>query len=302
MTRWIAHPARSSSRPIRALAAGALAFLLAGPAAAQINKKEPPPDLLGVDVDEKRGGQVPLDLQLMDKDGRAVRLGDYFDGQRPVILSLVYYDCPMLCQLMMTYVARAVHDLKWEIGEDYRVLCVSFDPRNTAAQASAKHQHFAPSTKRAGAMEGWEFLLASTERNAKELSDSVGFSYRYLPDTGEFAHPTVAIVLTPSGTVSNYMYGGYPASYDEKQVRLALQDAADGRLGSVFDRIVWSCYVWDSSRGVYTMEAFAVMRIGGGLTLLALTSLVGGLIWSNRRRSRRAADDSGGRRHATATA
>lgn len=284
------------------LASAALCAAIAAPTAAQVNKKQPPPDLLGVGVEEKRGQSVPLDLQLMDHNGDAVRLGDYFDGQRPVILSLVYYDCPMLCQLMMGYVADAVRDLKWDVGDDYRVLSVSFDPRNTPGQANAKHEYFTAYTERPGAREGWEFLLASTERNAQQLCDSVGFSYNYLPDTGEFAHPTVAIVLTPAGDVSNYMYGGYPASYDEKQVRLALQDAADGKLGSVFDRIVWSCYVWDSQAGVYTMEAFAVMRIGGALTFIALSSLVGGLLWSSRRRAKREHSRESRAHHAPATA
>ncbi|MGD9692346.1 MAG: SCO family protein [Phycisphaerales bacterium] len=270
----------------------AVGALACGGASAQVLLKEPPKDLQGVQVTEKRGSQLPLDLPLIDSDGMAVRLGDYFDGKRPVALLFAYYSCPMLCNLNLAGVQESVRDLRWELGKDYRLVTLSFDHRNSVDEAATKKAIF---TKllREDQKKDWAFLLA-TEQNARLAADAAGFAYRFLPDSGEYAHDWAVIVCTPSGEVSTYLYGKYGAAYSEKQMRLALADAADGKMGSVFDRITLWCYHYDPTRGAYTVQAFRVMQIGGAVTALALGTFVGGMFFAGRRRRARSAPDASG--------
>lgn len=296
------HARRSiTSNTFAAISACSLS-LCALPCAAQINLPEPPEDLRGIDVFEKRGETVPLGIELVNERGETVHLGDYFDGRRPVLLSLVYYDCPMLCKLMMADVHKAVTEQRWNLGEDYRVVTLSFDHRNTMGDAAKMRTLYADTVKRSGltteqAREGWTFLLASKD-NAQAVADSVGFVYRFLPRSGEFSHPTVVMVLTPTGQVSNYLYGRYGAQFDEKQLGLSLADAADGRLGTILDRIGMWCYMYDPTAGVYTIEAMRVMQIGGALTTIAVGSLIGGLFWTGRVRRAAAHTSTGDAAHA----
>lgn len=269
-------------------------------ALAQVLLTEPPKDLQGVDVVEKRGQSVPLDLPLLDSTGRAVRLGDYFDGKRPVLFLLAYYDCPMLCNLMLGDLQRAVQGQKWALGKDYRVVVLSFDHTNTLADAQVKRDIFARGVDldaaskalvEAGFAPGSAqadpapFLL-TTEQNARLAADSVGFGYRLIEATGEYAHPSVTTLLTPAGSVSNYLYGRYASQYDAKQLRLAIADAAEGRLGSVFDRVMFWCYHYDPTRGAYTLQAMRVMQLGGAAIVVVVFGGVGYLLWTGRGRRR----------------
>ncbi len=275
----------------RPIAAAALALAAAG-ARAQIIMDQPPRDLAGIDIAEKRGAQIPLDTPLMDHTGAAVRLGDYFDGKRPVVLLMAYYTCPMLCGLALADLQKAVRGLNLELGKDYRVVVVSFDHRNSVSDAAAKRdiyvndavpmaiEHRRPPSP---GDDVWPFLLA-TEQNARLVSDSVGFAYRFIPETGEYAHPTALMVLTPSGAVSNYLYGRFGSTYGEKDLRLAIMDASRGKVGTVFDKILWACYHYDPARGTWTMQAMTVMRIGGAASVLGVCGLVGASLVMRRRR------------------
>ena len=269
----------------------ALLALSASPARSQVNMAQPPEDLVGIEVFEKRGERVPLDTVLVNDQGEEVLLGDFFDGRRPVLLSLVYYDCPMLCKLMLADKQKAIREQRWNLGEDYIALANSFDHRNTTADAVRARTIYAdrmvrPRSTPEQVRDGWRFLLASKE-NAKVVADSVGFTYRYLPRSGEFSHPMVLMVLTPEGEVSNYLYGRYGVQFDERQLRLSLADASDGRLGSVFERIAMWCYVYDPDAGVYTAQAMRIMQLGAGSTAVALGALIGGLFWTSRRNAAR---------------
>ncbi|TVQ64449.1 MAG: SCO family protein [Phycisphaerales bacterium] len=290
----LAHAIPTRLRPTRdalawvacAVALAALA-LGAAPARGQVNMPQPPDDLLGIEVFEKRGERIPLDTILINDQGEEVRLGDFFDGKRPVLLSLVYFDCPMLCKLMLADKTAAIRGQRWDIGKDYIALAISFDHRNTTADAVRARTIYADRMERAGSTpeqirDGWRFLLASKE-NAKIVADSVGFTYRYLPRSGEFSHPMVLMVLTPDGEVSNYLYGRYGVQFDERQLRLSLADAADGRLGTILERIAMWCYVYDPSAGAYTAQAMRIMQLGGGLTAAGLGTLIGVLFWTTRR-------------------
>lgn len=266
--------------PMSRPAALAAALCLGSAAPAQVNRESPEP-IRGEGVIEHRGESIPLDTALYDDQGRAVRLGDYFDGRRPVIFTLVYYDCPMLCNMMLGDLNQVIRSLKLDLGDDYRVVALSFDHTNTPAQAVDKKLTFTKNIP--GADEHWAFLLGS-EQSVRAVADSLGFEYQYIEATGEFAHPSVFFVLSPSGVISNYMYGRPDKQFSEKQVRLALSDAADGKVGSLFDRVVHWCYQWDPNAGVYSLQAFRVMQIGAGATILAVGGLVGGLFWTGRRR------------------
>lgn len=282
---------RARGRGVRTLAAATLA-LAAGGARAQIIMDQPPRDLAGIDITERRGAPIPLDTPLMDHTGAAVRLGDYFDGKRPVVLLMAYYTCPMLCGLALADLQKAVRGLNLELGKDYRIVVVSFDHRNSVSDAAAKRdiyvndavpmaiEHRRPSSPKDDV---WPFLLA-TEQNARVVSDSVGFAYRFIPETGEYAHPTALMVLTPSGGVSNYLYGRFGSTYSEKDLRLAIMDASQGRVGTVFDKILWACYHYDPARGTWTMQAMTVMRIGGAASVLGVCGLVGASLVMRRRR------------------
>lgn len=277
----------------RVAAMSSLLWLAAGPSApAQVIMDQPPKDLAGIDVTERRGEVVPLDIPLLDHTGAAVRFGDYFDGKRPVVFLMAYYTCPMLCGLALADLQKAVRGVKLELGKDYRVVVLSFDHRNAVADAATKHDMYVTDaipmadsrrTPATPADDVWPFLLA-TEQNAKRIADSVGFAYRFIPETGEFAHPTALFVLSPAGKISNYMYGKFGSTYNEKQMRLAIMDASEGKVGSVFDKILWACYHYDPTRGTWTVQAMTVMRIGGALTAASLGALVIGLAWQRRRR------------------
>lgn len=269
-----------SDNPTIRIAALAASLSLSAASHAQVNRESPEP-IRGEGVTERRGESVPLDTPLYDESGNAVRLGDYFDGRRPVIFTLVYYDCPMLCNMMLGDLNEVVRGLKLELGDDYRVVALSFDHTNTVAQAVDKKMSFTSNIP--GADEHWSFLLGA-EQSVRAVADSVGFEFNYIEATGEFAHPSVFFVLSPSGVISNYMYGRPDAQFSEKQVRLALADAAEGKVGSLFDRVVFWCYHWDPDAGVYSLQAFRVMQIGAALTALSVAGLVGGLFWTGRRR------------------
>jgi len=251
-----------------------------------------PEALQGVDVLEHRGESVPLDAVVIDSDGRKTTLGEYFDGERPVLLNLVYFQCPMLCGLVMADTTRALRDSRWEVGKDFEVLTISFDHTNTIADAAGKKAEYAGAVRREGVMDGWKFFV-TTEEDARRIADAVGFSYKRLPN-GEFSHPTVQMVLTPKGEVSTYLYGYYGkegSSFTKPQLELSLQDAADGKLGGIFDKISFFCYVHTGTG--YAFSAFRFMQLMGVVTVLFITVFISGLfLWERRRRSKRRAAEA----------
>jgi protein SCO1/2 len=262
-----------------------------------------PVALEGIDVEEKRGASLPLDAVVIDSDGRRAALGEYFDGKKPVLLNLVYFECPMLCGLVMADTTRALRESKWEVGEDYTVLTISFDHTNSIADAAGKKAEYASAVRRDGVMDGWKYFV-TTEADARRIADSVGFHYKRLPN-GEFSHPSVQMVLTPSGTVSTYLYGLYNrteagSSFTKQQLELSLLDAADGKLGGIFDKISFFCYV-HTGEG-YAFSAFRFMQLMGAVTVVVLTIFIGAMFLMERRRRARknSAGSSASPRPATA--
>jgi len=257
---------------------GQLALLLmAAPAVvlAQLGPAPPPPGsgdpviLREIGFDQKLGGAVPLDAVFRDESGEEVRLGDYF-GDRPVVLSLVYYDCPMLCTLSLNGLARALKVLSFVPGQEFEVLTVSFDPSETPALAAAKKKAYMMQYDRTEGAQGWHFLTGDADA-IESLTQAVGFRYVWDDNTQQFAHPAGIVIMTPEGTISHYLFG---VEYSPKDMRLALVDSAGGRIGNPIDQVLLYCYQYDPSSGRYSASIINVVRIGGLLTVVGLVAFI----------------------------
>jgi len=263
----------------------ALSGAAGAPALGQVLQDELPEAMQGVDVQEKRGHTLPLDLTFTDARGETVLLRDLFDGELPVVLLLGYYDCPLLCDLVFNKTLTAFKELNLTLGKDYRAVTISFDHTNTTAEAAGKQAAMLAGYDGEERERPWAFLTASAG-NARAIADVVGYTYKYLPETGEFSHPAAICIVSPEGVVSNYLYG---VEFPERQLRLALLDAADGRIGGVFDKILLFCYHYDPDAGSYAVMGRRVMTIGAILTAVTLGGFLGAMFWLDRRRTRRKA-------------
>ncbi len=244
------------------------AALLATAAAADVDTR--PPQLRDVGIEQRPGAAVPLDLVFRDEGDRAVRLGDYFTPGKPVLLSLVYFGCPMLCGQTLRGLSTVLGWLPLDAGKDFTVLSVSFDPKDTPAAAAAKKAEGLARYDRPGGAAGWHFLVGDADAIAR-LTDAVGFRVKYDPESGQFAHAPVLIVLTPDGKVSRYLYG---FEYASRDVRLGLVEASANRIGSVVDQVLLFCFHYDPATGRYTPLVMNVVRAGGLMTVAGLAAFV----------------------------
>lgn len=259
---------------------GAAAVL--APAAARAQNTQPPA-AQEVDVIEKAGNQVPLDRVFTDENGRPVKLGDYFTDGKPVVLVLVYFTCPMLCELILRGVIDAMKGIDWIPGKEFRLVTVSIDPRDDPARARDKQRYVLATYGRPDVTAGWPFLTGK-EEDIRAVADSVGYRYAFDEATGEYAHPAVVVALTPGGKVSHYLYGvGYPS----RDFKFALMEASDGKIGSIFDRVIITCYKYDPATRRYGPYVFGFIRIGGAIIGLLVLALVV-TMWRLERRRRRA--------------
>jgi protein SCO1/2 len=274
---------------VGALASPALAQRgLAGESDFKSSMNPPVPEALkGLDVTERLGEKVPLDLEFTDSTGRRVKLGEYFNqSHKPVLLTMVYYRCPMQCQLILNRLNKRFNQLDLTIGEKFNVVAVSFDP-GEGQEAAAKQKVLALSgydRPHPPSLEaGWGFLTGPGA-NSRALANALGFPYRYLPESNEFAHPTVSFVLTPDGTISRYLYG---IDYPVERLRMALMEASDGKIGNSWDRLVLWCFHFDPTKGEYVLTAFRVMQIATIASALGLFGLLGTMwvVVERRRRS-----------------
>jgi protein SCO1/2 len=269
-------------------ACAALGAAVAGaPVRAQVIHDELPPQVRGLDIRDRLGTRVPTDIVLTDSAGRQVTTGAYFDGRRPVVLAMLYYDCPLACPLILQRLQESLNGVEKTYGASFRVVVVSFDPRSTTEQAAHKRDLTLQAYNRKVTAEvaaGVEFHTAS-EAEARRLADAIGFDYRYLPDVGEFAHPAAIFVLSSEGAVSRALIGfDYPA----RDVTAALLEASRGRIASTLgEYFLYFCYHFDDATGRYSPRYMAIMRAGALTTLGLLTATV---VWLKaRERSRRPA-------------
>lgn len=254
----------------RTLLAAALAGAsIAATASSQV-AHEVPEDTRGVGVEQRLGEQLPLEAVFTDHRGERVLLGDYFGGEKPVLLTLNYSDCPMLCVMQLDGVVEGLNDLGWVIGEDFDLVTVSIDENEPHTKAAATRDHYLNRYERADVLPdpegGWHFLVGGQD-SIDAVAQAVGFGYRFVPSTGEFAHESALMILTPEGIVSRYLFG---IAYEEPTLRLSLVEASDGKLGGIADQLNLLCFIYDPTTGSYVAEASAVMRLGGLVTVLVL--------------------------------
>jgi protein SCO1/2 len=228
-----------------------------------------PTALQNVGIDQKLNGQIPLDAVFLDETGRSVRLSEYF-GKKPVILSLVFYECPMLCNQVLNGLVGSLKAQSFNVGEEFDVLTVSFDPREGPALASAKKLSYMQRYQRAGAEKGWHFLTGD-QKSIDALTRAVGFRYSYDAETNQFAHASGIMVLTPEGKLARYFYG---IEYAPKDLRLALVESSESKIGSPVDQLLLYCYHYDPVTGKYGPTIINIIRIGGLLTMLGVAALI----------------------------
>jgi len=259
---------------------GIFIFALAAMATAQDNAAILPPQLRGVGIDQRLDNQVPLNLKFRDETGQTVILGSYF-GKKPVILSLVYYTCPMLCTMAENGLLNALRDVSFNIGEQYEVVTLSIDPTETPEMAMGKKAVYVGLYGRPAAKQGWHFLVGD-DPSIRALAQAVGFHYNYIPETKQFAHATGIIVLTPQGKVSRYFYG---ILYPARDIRLALVEAATEKIGSPVDAVLLYCCQYDPATGKYSMVVSKILRLAGLVTLLSMGTLIFALSRGGRQKS-----------------
>lgn len=227
-----------------------------------------PPVLKDVGIDQLLNNQVPLDLEFRDESGRTVKLTEYFKD-KPVVLSLVYYDCPQLCTQVLTGLLGALKTLPMTAGKEFVNLTVSFDPRETPELATLKKAEYLRRYNRPGAEAGWHFLTGD-EASIQALTKAVGFRFVWDPVSKQYAHASGIMVLTPQGKVSRYFYG---IEYAPRDLRFGVMDASGGKIGSLADQIIFYCYMYDPERGTYGLVITRLLRIFAALTLVTLVAL-----------------------------
>jgi protein SCO1/2 len=290
---------RLSSTVIAALLAIAtMALIAVRPAAAQeLAGAAAPPGLENVGVDEHLERRIPLNLPFRDHTGRRVTLGELVRGERPVLLNLVYHSCPSFCSLVLDGTEAVLAQQPWTVGEDFDVITVSIDPRDTPEVAADRRRRTLYRYGRAAAESGWHFLVADETLSERELTgayglypeierlaEAVGFRYQWMPAQRQYAHPGVIMLLTPDGRVARYLYG---LEYPVGDVRLGLLEASEGRSISTVERVMLYCYRYDAAEQEYVVIAWRVMQIGGGLTVLLLGGFLG-FFWRRELKKKRA--------------
>jgi protein SCO1/2 len=260
------------------LSAALRAQSMAPPPGEIVPANETPGSLQGIGIDQRLDEKLPLDLPFRDEAGRAVTLGDAF-GKRPVVLALVYYNCPMLCTQVLNGLVGALNVMSLEAGRDFDVVAVSFDPRETPAMAAAKKDAYLGRYRHPGSDTGWHFLTGDAA-SIQALTKAVGFRYRYDEKLEQFAHASAIMVATPDGRLARYFYG---IEYAPRDLRLGLVEASAGRIGSPVDQILLYCFHYDPASGKYGPVVVNIIRLAGLATLLAIAAAV---VLMSRRRAR----------------
>jgi protein SCO1 len=242
-----------------------------------------PPELQGVDIVEHLDRPLPRDATFRDSDGKTVKLGDYFDGKRPTVLVFAYHTCPMLCSLVLDATVRSLNEVPWTVGDQFDVVSLSIDPRDTPATASKKRTQVVSAYARGkGSTRGWNFLVGD-EENIRKVTDGIGFEYRYDARQKQYAHPAAIYLITPEGRIGRYLYG---IQYDPSDVRLGLLESSKGRSVTTAERLLLFCYHYDPQGKHYALVAMNVMRLGGAVTVVLMGGFLA-LMWARERRRRR---------------
>lgn len=230
---------------------------------------ERPKELEDVGIDEKLGNQLDLDLKFKDENNQDVTLGSYINGNKPVIISPIYYSCPGLCNFHLNGFTDALKAMSWSSGRDFTMIALSFDPKETPDLALKKKASYMKIYDRPTAEEGWHFLTGS-EESVRAFTKSIGFKYKWNEEELQWAHVSAAIIVSPQGKISRYLPG---IQFDPRDVKLALTEAADGKIGNFVDSFVLYCFHYDPKQSKYTIFAGGLMKMGGSAMLLLM------LVW-----------------------
>jgi protein SCO1/2 len=272
-----------------AMVFGALIVALSGSSVAQaeysalkeagVPSTEPPKGLTDVGITEKLKQKLNLSLKFKDENGQEVTLGHYYDGKHPVVISLVYYSCPGLCNFHLNGVVDALKNVDWSAGDQFQYLAISFDPKEGPVLAKAKKASYMKVYERPGTENGWHFLTGD-EATIHQLAEQIGFKYKWVPEEKQWAHASAAVVTMPDGEISRYLHG---IMFDGKTFKLALVEAAEGKVGTLADKLIWYCFHYDPHQSKYTLYATRVMQMGGVGIILVL-GLILIPVWIRSRR------------------
>lgn len=241
------------------------------PQSEQVERKEPlPRRLVGVDVKEHLSAPVPMDLGFEDENGKPATLKDYFDGSVPVILTMNYSNCPMLCSLQLNALVDGLKKVDWTIGKEYRIVTISFDPNETAELAHRTKARYLAQYGRPGSEGGWHFLHGS-ENNVQAMAKALGITYHYNEARKEYVHPATVVLTTPNGKIDRYLYG---LEYPQKTLHLSLVESSEGKIGTTVDQLILFCFHYDANEGRYAPVARNIMRAGGGATVFLLAGFL----------------------------
>ena len=224
-----------------------------------------PPELEGVGITEQLGAYINLDTSFVDQNGKNISLKNYFKGDVPVVLALVYYSCPSLCNLLLNGLKDTLSRLDWKVGEKFRIVTVSFDPEETYELAAKKRETYLQSLN-LPANTDWHFLTGQ-EENIKRLTETIGFSYKYDKSQMQYAHSAAIYVLTPEGKISRYLFG---IMFEPRDLKLSLLEASEGKVGNFVDRMIMFCYHYDPQGRKYSLYSIRLMRVAGYVTVLSL--------------------------------
>ncbi len=255
---------------------------VSAPASAQLNQR--PRELVGVDITEHLNDPLPLDLEFVNEDGDTVRLRDFFTGNKPVIITLNYYECPMLCNLQLNGLlgkatvpanpnrgvlgapGSGIMGMDWDLGDKYEIITVSFDPDEGPDLAQGKRDSYINAYRREHVKDGWHFLTGTAE-NSRALADAIGFGYYWNEETSQWAHAAAIFLVTPEGRLSRYLYG---VTYESDTLRMALLEASEGKIGNTIDKFLMWCFHYDDKTGQYTLAVMNIMRLVGFVTMVTL--------------------------------
>lgn len=253
--------------------------------AKKLEDKSLPKDLEGIGINPNLGTSISLDTQFMDENGKDVTLAKYFDGKKPVVIVMAYYSCPMLCGVMVDAAREAFEGLDWEIGNQYRVVTISFDAKESWGAAQRKKDSVVKSwngMKPLTSPEDWVFLTGK-EADSRKIADELGFGYKWNEETNQFAHAAGIFILSPQGKLSRVLFG---INYQARDLKLALLEASEGKVGNLAEKFLLFCYSYDPKANKYALLATRVMKAGGGLTVLIILLAYASLFIRSRKNGR----------------
>lgn len=264
------------SSPRLRVSAAALLVCAGGAASSLAQVDARPTALENIDIVEHLNQRLPLDLEFVDAAGNPVTLASYFNRGKPIIITLNYYECPMLCNLQLNGLlgrgpsgmdsGQGIMGLEWDLGDKYEIVTVSFDPDEGPDLAGPKQESYVNAYRRDGVETGWHFLTGTAE-NSKALAEAIGFNYQWNEDTNQWAHAAAIFIATPQGRLSRYLYG---VSYDPATLRMALLEASEGKIGNTIDKFLLWCFQYDDHSGQYTLAVMNIMRALGFVTMVTL--------------------------------